>query len=221
MRRAADGRASGLLISAALLVKHLSTMALPAGALLAGKGAWTRDGKALAVVVPKKPNTPIPQHWRVDLLDATTGRSLPTPALPVVTNAMVIRAVGWQPNGRLLVVAYRAERNAAPKDLGDRTSFHDVRRADLLALAPGAAEPTVLLKPPWQHLAMDVADNAISSGLTFHNPNQPWIYVSRTAKWTITAIAGVPLALILVTLLLRHRRRRPTRLPLARQPVSS
>lgn len=128
-------------------------------------------------------------------------------ALPAVSNALVIRAIGWQPSGELVVVAYRPERRFHPQSLWDRTSFQYARRVELLTLKSGSSEPKLLLKPPTQHLAIDVADSAFRSGLSFDNPKPPKIYLSRRQTWTITAVAALPLALTMLALRKRRRSR--------------
>jgi hypothetical protein len=175
---------------AALDGRTLGYLPLPDGAALAGKGAWTPDGSSVTVVEPAG------GAWRLAYLDPITGRVTGGPATSAVSGVAAIRLLGWRQGGTAIVAAYRPEPAVPPlrnPSMTERTSYGNVRTVELLALAPGAATPTVLLTAPDTAKAIDVADNVLASGQTrtAHPPVLPgplfWF-------WTVVAVALVTIA---------------------------
>ncbi|GGM55928.1 hypothetical protein GCM10011608_45960 [Micromonospora sonchi] len=121
------------------------SFAVPAGSRLAGKGAWSPDGRALALVADQRFSS------TVSFVDATSGK--PTgAALPTQEGVATQRLLGWHPDGAAVVAAYLPERDApATFDIRDEdnhpTNFAAVRRVELRALTPAGAART-LLSPP-------------------------------------------------------------------------
>lgn len=180
-----------------------SAVRLPEGAHLAGKGAWTPDGRALALVSGAQ------GRWRVRLVDPATGADLKR-ALPEVADAGALRLLGWRSDGRALVVAYRRVPGTPPRlgieRPGGATEYRYVRRVDLLALGfDGAA--TRVLALPGGVLAVDVPDAVVRSGAVRPGAGAP--------AWPVRpglAVGAVVAALMLgglVSVWLAGRRRDP------------
>ncbi|MGW5556614.1 hypothetical protein ACWER9_05215 [Micromonospora sp. NPDC003944] len=146
--------------------RRVSTLELPDESWLAGKGAWTTDG-ALTLISRKVGST----DWSLRRVDPATGRDTAPLPLPGVTGVTAIRLLGWGPDGSAVVVAYQPEplspaRFDRPLELDQRTAYPNVRGVRVLALTPDATAPRTLLTAPEQILAVDVADNVISTGRT-------------------------------------------------------
>ncbi|MBL7255580.1 WD40 repeat domain-containing protein [Paractinoplanes lichenicola] len=147
--------------------------------VLAGKGAWTPDGRAVAVA-EQEDRAP---RW----FDPATGREVDGPDLPAVDGTVYRRwFVGWRPDGSALVFV-----------LGDEPR--------LLALTPGADRPTPAMTLPSQVSYLDLADAAIDSGAVREGDSPffigPW--------WWLRLGAGglVVLAVVLIVRRLNERAR--------------
>jgi hypothetical protein len=120
------------------------------GGRLAGKGAWTPDGKSLMLL------TGTGRRWHLERIDAATGSVRAGQALPEVPEVTALRLLGWWPDGRALVVAYRPGPHAGQEDF----SFDDtlrkptrrewVRAIEVLALGADGTTTTVLRAPDEQ-----------------------------------------------------------------------
>jgi len=120
--------------------RTLGSFAPPSGSVLAGKGAWTPDGRAVAVVPADA------RSWEPRWFDPTSGREVDGPVLPAIGGEIFAGSLlGWRPDGAAL-------------------AFVSGDRPRLLALAPGAAEPTSVMVLPSQVTYLDLADQAIESG---------------------------------------------------------
>ncbi len=181
------------------------SFAVPAGSRLAGKGAWSPDGRALALVADQRFSS------TVSFVDATSGK--PTgAALPAQEGVTTQRLLGWRPDGAAVVAAYLPEPDVpATFDVRDEddhpTNFAAVRRVELRALTPAGAART-LLSPPDQVLAIDVADDALASGAV--RPGGPAPVWPAAPSIAAAAVALLLLPLVglvgLVVLLMRRRR---------------
>jgi hypothetical protein len=110
------------------------------GSVLAGKGAWTPDGRAVAVVSAQA------RSWEPRWFDPAGGREVSGPALPAIPGEIFGGSLlGWRPDGAALVFVSGAH----PR---------------LLALAPGAAQPVSVMVLPSEVTYLDLADRAIESG---------------------------------------------------------
>nr|WTA67872.1 hypothetical protein OHB51_01450 [Micromonospora sp. NBC_00855] len=173
--------------------RTVSTFEPPAESWLAGKGAWTTDG-ALTLISRKAGTT----DWSLRRVDPATGRDTAPLPLPGVTGVTAIRLLGWGPDGSALVIAYQPEplspdRFDQPLELDQRTAYPNVRSVRVLALTPDATAPRTLMTAPEQILAVDVADNVISSGRT-RDANPPGGVGGRFWAWGILitlVIAGI------------------------------
>ncbi|WP_203980545.1 PD40 domain-containing protein, partial [Micromonospora phaseoli] len=145
----------------------LSSLLLPADSWLAGKGAWSADGRWLTVTTRRADNT----DWSLRRLDPATGRDAGPLDLPTVSGTTAIRLLGWGPDGSALVVAYEPgpvaqDRFDQPLEMDQRTAYGNVGGVQVLALMPGATGPRTVLTAPAEVLAVDVADEVIRSGRT-------------------------------------------------------
>ena len=85
------------------------------------------------------------------------------------------------------MIAYQPEplspdRFDQPLELDQRTAYPNVRSVRVLALTPDATAPRTLMTGPEQILAVDVADNVISSGRT-REANPPGGVGGRFWAW--------------------------------------
>ncbi|HZN20491.1 MAG TPA: hypothetical protein VFB84_20220 [Micromonosporaceae bacterium] len=189
-----------------------SAVRLPEGAHLAGKGAWTPDGRALALVAGAQ------GRWRVRLVDAATGADLRR-ALVEVPDAGALRLLGWRADGRALALAYRRV-PGGPAQLGlarpgGATEYRHVRRVDLLALGFDGGPATVLAAPGGV-LAMDVPDAVVRSGAARPGAGAP-VWPVRPG-FAVGVIAALALGAGLAGRWLAGRRRRAGRRPRAAGP---
>jgi hypothetical protein len=164
--------------------RALATFPAPAGWVLAGKGAWTPDGRALAVVPT------LPDHdWPMRYVNPATGAAHPGPLLPRLTTTTEQRAnlLGWQPNGTALVQ----------------------RGTMILALTPGASTQRTVLTAPPEVSTIDVATDVILSGRTRH-ANPPWSLGPRF--WFGAVILAITLFGVRLGLIRRRRRTRNRRI---------
>lgn len=187
--------------------RSISTTALNHGELLAGKGAWTPDGSAIAITVPQRCCIPVATNWSIRFLDANTGQPATGPQFDTITDATAIRILGWATPTRAIVAAFRPERgptDRVPSD--DRTSYGNVGRVDLLALEYGNRIATIF-RSPIQVLSIDVADQAIAGGVV---PAPPLPVPSAEFAIRIGAINGVAFtgAAIISVIFVAPRRRK-------------
>ncbi|NHC13121.1 WD40 repeat domain-containing protein [Motilibacter deserti] len=196
-----DGRRIAYVVEGQLVVVDVADgwtalqATLPPGAQLGGKAAWSPDGESVAVSVPSGP--PPARRWTFRLVDASTGALRPA-AFPTVGDAVTLRAVGWRAGDRVVAIAYRPE-DYATQPTDTDTGFAVVRRADLVEVTAGASSARTLLRPPWQTLAMDVAQQAAASGLTFTSPDPPPVHLGRATS----AVVGLASAALLLAVLRR------------------
>lgn len=149
-----------------------SSTTLESGALLAGKGAWTPDGSAIAIAVPLRCCLPVNTDWNLRFIAASTGESAADRGLAVIKGATAVRILGWNSTDRAVVVAFRPELFLDRFPNIVRTSFANVQRVDIVALEPGET-PALLLTSPDQVLSIDIADQAIAGGAIVPAPPNP------------------------------------------------
>jgi WD40 repeat protein len=122
--------------------------------LLAGKGAWTPDGRSLAVAARDSEAG----RWRLWLLDSETGVEHDPANRPSLAGVALIRLLGWHAmTGRPVVAGYLTE-------------YGDPLRPDLVQSVGVYELDTVAsrtLLPPVDGIAgIDVADLVVRGGLT-------------------------------------------------------
>ena len=192
----------------------VSQFTVPDGTRLAGKGAWTSDGRGLTLVVQRRccAPDPYPSRWQLQIVDTGTGVPLDRPQPPEVTGLVALRLLGWSPTGAAVAAAYYPEPDVtvtafnvgAPAML---TDYAPVRTVAILSLTTDTA-PRILLRAPDEvALNIDVADNVIAGGVVRegHPPTGLGPYLTIG----LTVLAAIVLAIVVVlVLLLRMFRRR-------------
>ncbi len=167
-----------------------SVFEIPDGAELAGKGAWSPDGRAIALL------TQVPGGWELALHDITDGRRLDGRVWTVKQDHAAIRLVGWSPAGNPVVVAHVQE--SWDRDRGlDTISYNSTHSANVLELTPDG--PRALLTAPRNIMSIDVAEDAIATGVV--RPAQPPTWGLLSAG---TLVAGLA-SLAVVVMWLRRR----------------
>lgn len=172
----------------------LWTVPLAGGRLLAGEGAFTPDGRRIALVHPlpcSSPCTGAP-NWAVTYVDSTDGSATQGPVLPAIKAAQV-RAVGWSP-GRdetspgLVVIRHLPHPPAKPSYVGPTgAGGADAAEAtpaaapvepagdgpaDLFELIPGEP-PQLLLDAPYEVTRLEVAADLVRLGRLDGEPSMP------------------------------------------------
>jgi hypothetical protein len=137
---------------------------------LGGTGAWSLDGRRLAVFTfegcagtctSKQRNA---RTWRLSYVDTETGAPVTGAPFDPLTGAAV-RVVGFQRDGEAVVVRYVDEviPNAEATE-GDGTFYKDVIEADLMALRPGGGQRQLLRKPVGDVWDVDVPRDLVVDG---------------------------------------------------------
>ncbi|MFF5233000.1 hypothetical protein [Dactylosporangium sp. NPDC000521] len=132
---------------------------------LAGAGAYTPDGSAVALLnidgctASCDHDELVARRWHVSYVDAATGADREGPALPAVTGPAV-RALGWH-GDTLIAVQYELEDDIRPGE--DETGWFATRHVRVLALRPDGTTG-VVLDPPADVSSVDIAQDLIRSG---------------------------------------------------------
>jgi hypothetical protein len=186
---------------------------------LAGIGAATRDGTAIATVDLDGCLDECDGHelqtraWTVGLLDAETGNPLTTPKMARVVG-MAVRALGWTDDGNLVVLRHTPEADAR-KEKGnkewDDTDWWQTGHVTLLGLGP-AGEVRTLLEPPDGVLTMDIPADLIHQGRFGGPPSTSEMFPARPIIWAVIAPiwVAIMIGVGLTTLIVRTWRRRAT-----------
>ncbi|MEU8662633.1 TolB family protein [Actinoplanes philippinensis] len=161
-----DGRLSVLTLAGATT----ADVPIPAGARLAGRGAWTRDGRNLLVTT----GAPCdcgghPMRWTVTAISAADGTATGTAYSR--DGSYALRVLGWWPSGRPVAVEYTPVEGAEatifdkPGPQYDLASQEQIKAARLIDLGTG----TILTDGDEWGLAgdvesIDVADSVLARG---------------------------------------------------------
>ncbi|MFG2013191.1 TolB family protein [Micromonospora sp. NPDC048868] len=145
--------------------RRRSSFTLASDTELAGKGAWSTDGRTLTVTRRDG------DSWSLRRIDPTAGRDLGAIGTPAVSGVTAIRLLGWAVDGTAWVVAYQPAPHAPaafdrPLEMEQRLAYGNVGTVRVLALARGADAPATLLTAPRDVVAIDVSDDVIRSGRT-------------------------------------------------------
>ncbi|MEV0156130.1 hypothetical protein AB0H57_20710 [Micromonospora sp. NPDC050686] len=154
--------------------REVSSFTLPPSTWLAGKGAWTPDGRWLTLAVRQGYTWRLrhvdPANGReVRMIDPATGGEAGAARLPWVSGVTAIRLLGWTDAGAAMVVSYLPHPNAparfdGPLEMDQRSAYGNVGTVRVLALEPGAATARTLLTAPDEVVAVDVADDVVRAG---------------------------------------------------------
>nr|GID90321.1 hypothetical protein Ade03nite_92450 [Actinoplanes derwentensis] len=174
---------------------------LPSGARLAGKGAWSRDGRNLLVVSGAECGCgDYPMRWTVTeiaVADAVaTGRSWSRDGI------YALRVLGWWPSGDPVAVEYTPTVDARPTTFEDEGSQYDltsqnlIRTASLIELGTSA----VLLSGDDHGAAgdvesLDVPDQVLSSGAV--RPGDPPLFDMDLISVVVLVVIGAELSVLL------------------------
>jgi hypothetical protein len=173
-----------------------ATVPMPAGARLAGKGAWTRDGRGLLVVSAEPCSCgAYPIRWTVRTIAVADGRVI-GPSYQV-DGAYAVRVMGWLPSGRPAAAEYVPAAGAAPTTLtGAKPAFAAgaVQAVRVRELSPDGANRTLMEAPV---ASLDVAEGAL--GMTTD---------SRGYRWQVALLTGLLGVLVAVPVAAWLRRRR-------------
>lgn len=185
------------------------------GRRLAGSGAYTSDGSALALLTVD--DCPFQcdhdqrdaRRWRVSYIDAASGADREGPALPEVTGAAV-RALGWHGDA-LVVVRYESEKYTTA-DKGD-TDTGSTRHVRVLALRSGGAVD-VVLDPPGDVRSIDIAQDLVRNGRFDGAVPAPamlparWSVIAQGALFVLCLLAPVAVIVVILVRVVRAVRRR-------------
>ncbi|MGC5028361.1 TolB family protein [Micromonospora sp. DT229] len=169
--------------------RQLAAFPLAPDTELAGKGAWSTDGRSLTVTRRDA------DRWALRQVDATTGRDLGALELPTVSGVTAIRLLGWAADGSARVVAYLPAPTAPgafdrPLDMEQRLAYGNVDTVQVLALDRGAESATILLTAPADVVAIDVAERVIQGGLT-RAANPPLGVGPRLWYWAVVGTIAI------------------------------
>ncbi|WP_430791405.1 TolB family protein [Actinoplanes sp. G11-F43] len=188
---------------------------LPDGARLAGKGAWSRDGRNLLVVSGARCDCgEHPVRWTVTEIavdgGAPTGRSWSRDGV------YALRVLGWWPSGGPVAVEYTPTEYATPTLFQDPAGQYDLTSQNMIRTASlvDLGTSTVLLSGDDSGIAgdvesLDVPDQVLASGVT--RPGDPPLFdldlITVVVSVVIAAEVMVLLAFAVSWLLGRVRRR--------------
>ncbi|SCF39152.1 WD40-like Beta Propeller Repeat [Micromonospora viridifaciens] len=172
--------------------RRLSSFTLAPEAELAGKGAWSTDGRTLTVTRRDGGS------WSLRRADPATGRDLGAVDTPTASGVTAIRLLGWAADGSARVVAYQPAPHApaafdAPLEMDQRLAYGNVGTVRVLALGRGSQSPTTLLTAPTDVVSIDVSDDVIHGGRT-RDASPPHGLGPRFWYWTLLVtflVAGI------------------------------
>ncbi|GIE36001.1 hypothetical protein Ait01nite_090460 [Actinoplanes italicus] len=178
-----------------------ATVDVPATGRVAGKGAWTRDGRGLLVVSGVKCDCPgWPVRWTVTPISAADG-AVTGPSYGR-DGIYALRVLGWWPSGEPVAVEYTPTGHAEStlftslNEQYELTSQDGIEAARLIALASGQR----LLAGDESGMAgdvesIDVADDVLAAGKT--RPGDPPLLDIDTLAVVLATAVVVPLLLLL------------------------
>ena len=159
--------------------------------VLAGKGAWTPDGRSLTVV-HRDTDDYAARRWQLRFLDPDTGLERDPGHRPSLADMSLIRLTGWNGlTGNPVVIGYDGD-STADGELGwgdNHVHPELVRRIGVYELDPSGVR--ILLRPAAGVVGLDVADVVLAEGLV--RPGHPparFTVVSWIALGVAVALAG-------------------------------
>ncbi|MBE1492729.1 TolB family protein [Plantactinospora soyae] len=174
---------------------------------LAGKGAFTPDGTAIAVVTRAAccadgpPSGRFQSRWHLRLLDPLSGTERPGSRLPEVTGVTALRLLGWWPSGEAVVAAYHPSAQLSSEWNPDRADpandpwgfpnyYGSLRRVEVRALTDGGGSRELLGLPDGVY-SIDFADDVLARGVVRPGADAP-VRPVRTG-WLVLAAGFVAL----------------------------
>lgn len=192
---------------------------VPHGTRIAGKGAWTPDGRGLTLVSQRLccAGEPYPARWRLHVVDAATGTGLAAPLLPEQSGLVALRLLGWSPAGEAVVARYHPDPGVSVVgfDVTDRlnddgiTSASRVNRADVAALPSHGSARVLVATRSDEVQSIDVADFVIASGGS--RPGRPPTGLGPYTKILLTVVLSFVAVVVIVGFVLVIRLRGPGR----------
>jgi hypothetical protein len=177
------------------IAAHTQATLAPLGgyALLAGPGAWRRDGR-IAIWATQPCDQTCDRldevHLRLSYLDSTFGLEVDGPQFDQLT-ALGARLLGWQASGDAVVTVIRPAGEPAPEP---DPLAPPGGRADLVALAPGGGSHELVSLPGTTN-RVDVAAQLLD-----RFGGQPPSLSARLADW-ITHLSSLGVGLVVVVVL--------------------
>ncbi|KXK59990.1 hypothetical protein AWW66_21220 [Micromonospora rosaria] len=195
--------------------RTLHRFPVPPGTRLAGKGAWIPDGTGLTLVDQRRCCTgdAYAARWQLRVVSPNSGRDLPHAVLPEQAGLVALRLLGWAPDGAAVVARYRPEPGITVAGFdapdGITNGAWTATDTDVVALDRQGAARTVLVGVDQAVHGIDVADQAIGSGLTHSGHLPPRGVGPRYRRYAVVAgTAGVLLVAGLAVGFTRRSRRR-------------
>ncbi|WP_432971560.1 TolB family protein [Dactylosporangium sp. CA-233914] len=217
--------------------KVLSRFTAPAGARLAGKGAWTPDDRGLTLVSQRRccQGEQYGSRWQLTVVAPADGSARTAPVLPELAGLVAVRLLGWSPSGEAVVAALYPEAGTAVLDFSTNqdtlasvhtrlTAYEWVSAARVLAVPASPTGATRVLVQGPDVLSIDVADDAIAGGR--ERPGHPpsglgpntRIVLGVAATGALVVLGGI---VALGVLLLRRRGQPGAGWPPGRSPSNS
>ncbi|GAB3845388.1 hypothetical protein GCM10029963_23620 [Micromonospora andamanensis] len=143
----------------------IASFPLAPGTDLAGKGAWTPDGRWLTV--SRRDDA----RWTLHRIEPATGRDLGALGTAGVDDVVGIQLLGWTATGVPWVVSYLPHPPDSPDFTrpfpnDDRPEYGLIGSIEVLSLPPDGQPPTTLLTAPRQVVSIDIAEEVIRAGHT-------------------------------------------------------
>ncbi|WP_033346150.1 hypothetical protein [Catenuloplanes japonicus] len=147
------------------------TFTLPAGAVLAGKGAWTPDGTGLVL------GAPTAEGWALSIIDAVTGVARSAPV--VLRGTPVGDLLGWSGTGTMVVAGY-----AGAVDVTSIGLASEVDTVRVLRVPADGGPAEDLLRLPDGVTSVDIAADAMNG----EGPARPAPIWPVDRRWAFLAL---------------------------------
>ncbi|GAB3155181.1 hypothetical protein GCM10027290_51010 [Micromonospora sonneratiae] len=195
-----------------------SQFTVPDDTQLAGKGAWTPDGRGLTLVTQRRCCTgdAYASKWLLRIVDPSSGADLAAKPFAEQAGLVALRLLGWAPDGAAVVARYHPRPGTKVVGFGveDGITFGGWTeyRTDVVALS-GSDIRGLLTGTGEQMHGVDIADEVIASGRTHPGKMPPggmgpeyrmYLKIAGLVLVGVLVIAGI----LLTNLIIRRKRRR-------------